>query len=153
MAFFDDLGRKINDVGQSAFQKGKEMTDVVKYNSMLSDEERRLSSIYEAIGRKYVEINMDSEDAQFSDSIEAIRESKAKIEEYKLKIIELKGARPCPNCGASVPNTSQFCQTCGNRMEQAQNAGANTAGFCTKCGATLVPGSRFCTSCGNPVNQ
>ena len=48
--FFDDLGRKISQAGQSAVQKTKEMTDIVKLNSSIADEEKKIRNSYVEIG-------------------------------------------------------------------------------------------------------
>ena len=45
MSFFDDLGKKLSQAGQTAVQKTKEMADVAKLNSAISDEESGLTTI------------------------------------------------------------------------------------------------------------
>lgn len=40
MALFDQLGKKLAQTGQSAVKKTKDMAEVAKINSMISDEEK-----------------------------------------------------------------------------------------------------------------
>ncbi len=53
MGFFDELGKKISGASQEVVQKGKEMADTAKFNSMIHDEERKISAVYGKIGKKY----------------------------------------------------------------------------------------------------
>jgi len=47
----------------------------------------------------------------------------------------------CPKCGATLPQGAKFCPSCGAAIQAA----------CQKCGAKLEPGAKFCPNCGNPV--
>ena len=42
MAFLDVLGKKITQTGQDVVQKTKDTAEVIKYNSMVAEEERRI---------------------------------------------------------------------------------------------------------------
>ena len=42
MGFFDDFGKKISSAGQEAIAKTKELADVAKINSSISDEENKI---------------------------------------------------------------------------------------------------------------
>ena len=48
--------------------------------------------------------------------------------------------RPCPNCGAGVPEGAKFCSECGSAMA--------TMRFCHNCGAQVPPEAKFCGNCG-----
>ena len=54
MSFFDEVGKKITDVGQGTIQKTKNMADVAKLNSVISEEEQKIKSAYEQIGQIFV---------------------------------------------------------------------------------------------------
>lgn len=41
MAFFDEIGKKISQTGQGVVQKTKDMADVAKLNSLISEEEEK----------------------------------------------------------------------------------------------------------------
>ena len=42
MGFFDDFGKKISSAGQEAIAKTKELADVAKINSNISDDKNSL---------------------------------------------------------------------------------------------------------------
>ena len=51
--------------------------------------------------------------------------------------------KPCPNCGAPVPEGLAFCDSCGLRVTPPPS--------CAKCQLPLAPDTNFCESCGTPV--
>ena len=64
MGFFEDIGKKVADVGQKTVQKTKEMSDILRLESLVTKEENKLEQIYSQIGKMYVELHTDSfEDA------------------------------------------------------------------------------------------
>lgn len=119
MSFFDNLGKTISSASQGALQKGKELADVAKYNSMISDEERNIKEAYEQIGKLYVEKFSESPAEFFTEYLDAINISNGKIAEYQEKIKEIKGVSKCASCGAEIPNGSAFCPSCGAKTVTA----------------------------------
>ena len=155
MSFFDNIGKTISDVSQGAIQKGKGMADVVKFNSLISEEEKKINGLYQEIGKKYVEQYGAAPAEDLKEYVDQVYASKEKIAEYQEKVTELKGITRCPSCGAEVPNGAAFCSVCGAKMEEKPANPAEPADtlHCTSCGAVISPGSKFCTSCGKPVER
>lgn len=154
MGFFEDIGKSITDASQSAVQKGKDIADVAKYNSQISDEEKKVAGLYEQLGRKYVELYGESPDDSFKEYVDSIKQSEEAIIGYKDKVIELKGNTKCTSCGAEIPAGSMFCSVCGNKVTVPEQPVGDTDGRkCASCGAAIPVGSRFCTSCGKPVED
>jgi rubrerythrin len=116
MAFFDDLGKKLSQAGQSAVQKTKEMADVAKLNSMVADEEKRIDESYLQIGKLYVSLHESNHEADFDGLISAIHESENKIKDYQNQIKDIKGVVKCEKCGAEVASNAAFCSSCGAPM-------------------------------------
>ena len=54
MAFFNDLSRKLTSVSQTAVQKTKDVADIAKINSEISDLQRTVNNLYYEIGKLYV---------------------------------------------------------------------------------------------------
>lgn len=154
MAFFDDLGKKISQAGQTAVQKTKEMTDVARINGLISDEEKRVNNNYYQIGRLYVSIHQSDYENEFEGMILAIRDSEAKIQEYKQQIQDIKGVVRCEKCGAEVASNVAFCSSCGNPMPTQAMAVVSDESIvkCANCGAELACGLTFCTECGTKLN-
>lgn len=152
MGFFDNIGKTISDASQGALQKGKDMAETAKINSMISDEEASIHKLYEQIGKKYYDSHKDSPNDEFKESFEFIKMAEAKIDDYKQKIRELKNVIVCTSCGAEVPDGSLFCAVCGAKVEN-QAPVADTAKHCPNCGAIVSGESRFCTACGTLVES
>ena len=150
MALFDNISKKISDAGQITIQKTKNIAEVAKINSMISDEEKRISSFYEQIGKQYLSRYGENPEEAFKELVEAVKQAESKIKEYQSTLQELKGVSRCPKCGAEVPSDSLFCPTRGTKMQDSE-AAAPEEKHCTQCGAVIVPGNKFCTSCGKQV--
>lgn len=116
MAFFDDLGKKITQAGQSAVQKTKEVADIARLNSAIYDEEKRIDSNYLEIGKLYVAMRDAEQEADFDRLVAAIHESEGKIRDLKHQIKDIKGVGVCEKCGAEVPANAAFCSACGAPM-------------------------------------
>lgn len=114
MAFFNDLGKKLSQAGQATVQKTKELADVAKLNSMISDEEKRINNAYTEIGKLYVELHESDNEEAFTALIESIRQANEKIADLKNQAAEIKGIVKCDKCGAEVAKGSAFCGACGN---------------------------------------
>lgn len=153
MGFLDNIGKAISDVGQTTIQKGKDIADVAKYNSLINDEEKKITSLYEQIGRRYVEEFGEKPAESMAEYLEALKTSKNTIAEYQQKLKDLKGISICPTCGAEVPNGSSFCAACGTKMAAPSVEPAKSGKVCSKCGAIVSEGNKFCTSCGQPMEQ
>ena len=131
MGFLDNIGKTMSKAGQTIAQKSKDVVDTAKLNSAISDEQKKITTAYEQIGKLYVERHSDSPESDFV--------------EY------LEGVTLCPACGAEVNADSMFCPSCGNRMHTEQPKAQEPT--CPNCGAVLTPGSKFCTSCGVAVEE
>ena len=90
MGFFDELGKKISGASQEVVQKGKEMADTAKFNSMIHDEERKISAVYGKIGKKYFEDFQNAPTEGFKDFVDEIHAAQAKIAEIQEKLKALK---------------------------------------------------------------
>lgn len=63
----------------------------------------------------------------------------------------------CSKCAANLPEGSQFCLKCGQKVSAPEPATAPPAVTailaCAKCGASLPEGAQFCLKCGKPVSS
>lgn len=149
MAFLDVLGKKITQTGQDVVQKTKDTAEVIKYNSMISEEERRINELYAQIGKMYVDLHADSFEVPFTEMINGIKDAQAKIAEYREHIIQVKGVFTCPNCGEELPLNVAFCSACGTKIEKQEPTTPNpNTRYCQDCGAPMQEGYVFCINCG-----
>jgi predicted amidophosphoribosyltransferase len=55
--------------------------------------------------------------------------------------------KECPKCGSKNAQTVNFCNNCGENLQQV----AAPTGRCSGCGAENPPGTNFCGGCGNKL--
>lgn len=151
MALFDELGKKITQTSQGAVQKTKNLADIAKINSMISEEEGKINTLLLQVGKVYYESHSKDPEEQQAANIQAISEAVVKIEQFKDKIKQIKGVSNCPNCGNEVANGSLFCNVCGTKMPVVKAPVSSLS--CKECGSELAIGQKFCTNCGALVES
>lgn len=148
MAFFDDIGKKISQTGQDMVQKTKDTAETMRLNSAISDEEKRIQSLYLEIGKRYFELHADDYDPQLEEPVLCVKEANTKIAGYTEQLNRIKGLVRCATCGADVPIGTPFCTGCGAKMPVVETAVEPAIRRCKKCGLPLPDGAGFCTNCG-----
>lgn len=163
MDIFENLGSKLNQVGNDASKKLKTMQTVSELNNRNSKLKNSISELFSRLGMEYYNAYCDDATAQFADIIANITVLNRQYAENSAQIQRLKAIVVCNACGAEVPKGYLFCPKCGTRIEV--RAAAGTAGFspsgaahfdeartavqlCPKCGNDMRPGAKFCTQCG-----
>lgn len=122
MSFFDNLGQKLNDVGQTTIKKTKDLADTAKMNLEISEEERKISNAREQIGKWYAAKYRMQADPEIQNWMDAIFASEAKIKACRDNLGQIKGETTCPQCGASIAADAQFCPNCGQKIVPQQPA-------------------------------
>ncbi len=158
MAFFEALGKKISETSQEVVQKTKDTAEILKLNSMISDEENQLKEYYIELAKAYYEANKNSIPEEYASYFANIAEKHANIANLNDQINKVKGLFPCPNCGASLPSDALFCSSCGTKIEKPEEPvpvaeEATDVKRCTKCGEPIQEGFAFCINCGTKVEQ
>ena len=148
MAFLNDIGKKLSGASQSVAQKGREMTDSIRINALISEEDKKLSALYATIGKQYISLYEGEYKEEIEVYIKAVNESLHRIDELKAQLLELKSTAKCNSCGAENPKMAQFCATCGTVLKKEEDANVR---HCKNCGTQLNEGVRFCVSCGQLV--
>jgi hypothetical protein len=157
MAFFEQVSQKLTQTSQEAVKKTKDMAEIVKLNSAITEEQKKMDSVYCQIGKTYYKNFADKEDEMFQDYIAEISRSEAALLEMKEALRRLKGLQACPSCGNEQPIGQVFCSACGAKLpekpvEPVPSQEEDTV-VCNACGAVLQKGAAFCTSCGAKVEQ
>ena len=148
MAFFETLGGKIINAGQSIAQSTKNFADVTKLNSTVSDYEKQIMDLYTIVGKAYYDRHKDDANAVERQRIMAINSLFQQIDGLKQQIKEIEGLTKCPNCGGDVPRDALFCNNCGSKIVK------ETSGrHCSNCGMPIAADSMFCAHCGSRVEQ
>lgn len=118
MSFLNNLGQKISDVSQTTIKKTKDLADTAKLNLNISEEERKIDTAYEQIGKWYVEKHREDAEEDVKTWLDAIAISEARIKECRESIHQMKGVAICPSCGANVDADAAFCSACGQKMPE-----------------------------------
>lgn len=153
MAFWDNFSQKASETTAKAMQKAKEMSDIAKLNSMISEEETKINNTYYQIGKLYVAMHSHDYEEEFVGMITTIGEADEKIKSYKQQVQDIKGVMCCTQCGAEIQAGVAFCSSCGAPMPKVQQTNTEDLVRCEGCGAMVKKEARFCTSCGKPMIQ
>lgn len=54
----------------------------------------------------------------------------------------------CPNCGARVRSSDEYCQVCDTRLRKKNGKSTCTKDVCPVCGAEVDDDTEFCDNCG-----
>ncbi len=150
MAFLDDLGKKISQTSQDVVQKTKDTAEILKLNSTISDEEKKLNNLYLQIGKIYYEKYKENPDDSLAALIDSVAQTQTRLYNLGEQVKRLKGMVSCQNCGAAVPYGAPFCSACGSKMNVHQQPLSNR---CASCGTALSPDAAFCNVCGTKVEK
>lgn len=148
MAFLDNIGKRVSGFGQDVATKTRNMADISRLNSAITEQERQIETAFSNIGKAYYANHKDDPHAEEMENITYINEAYVRIQQYKAQISQLKGIANCPTCGAEISSTSPFCSFCGN-----------ATGFvpptqpCPGCGSPMEVGSAFCSFCGTRLTR
>jgi ribosomal protein L40E len=154
MAFLDSIGKKITSTTQNVVRGTKDLTDMARLNSLISGEQQQINNLYAQIGKLYYESEQHDAETALGKLCLAITACTERIAKHNEAILEIKGSRKCPKCGASIPLSSAFCGVCGSQFDPPQTVSdqpSEEKKFCTNCGAAIAAGAAFCTSCGHKV--
>lgn len=151
MAFWDNFGKMASGAASKAMQKTQDFTETAKLNTIIADEEKRISVTYSQIGKLFVELHREDAEEAFFELLEIIRDAEEKISSCRKQIQDMKRTLCCEKCGAEVPRDSKFCSACGAKIVREEEPAS--APRCEKCGTPITDWMRFCTACGNPLPQ
>ena len=109
MDFFDRMGEKLVIAGKDVTQKAKDLSGTAKLNFDIKAKE-------DFIEKLYYEDHKEEADGAYGQQMQAIAEAFAAIDHMKEEVLKIKGARQCPQCGATVPEDTEFCGKCGAKL-------------------------------------
>ena len=154
MAIWNEFGKKASDTTAKAVHQAKVLGETAKLNSMISDENKKIESLYNQLGKAYVQAHRDDYESCFGELIEMLKASENKIKVYTEQVNELRGVVTCPNCGTALAAGSAFCNACGFAIPRKVTPPAAISGpVCVHCGAALMDDAKFCTGCGKAVPE
>lgn len=114
MSIFDNMKDTLTSVGRDVSQKAQEVSGVAKLKLDIKTKEDYLNKLYIELGKTYYEMQKEAEmpGAQIAEISSTLNE----IEDLKREVLTIQGARICPNCGATVSESTAFCCHCGSPL-------------------------------------
>ncbi|MBP0963165.1 MAG: zinc ribbon domain-containing protein, partial [Oscillospiraceae bacterium] len=155
MSFINSLGRKISQTGHEVLQKTKETAEIIKYNNLISEEEKHLEQLFAGLGKSFYEQSYDICLEKLPETVAEIKEIQAKIEDFQAHLQSVKGIILCPYCGKDLPPDVAFCSACGHKLESKEVvvSSAEAGHICPNCNAPMPEDFLFCIECGTPYPQ
>ena len=154
MAFFGNIKGKVTQASQTTVQKAKDLSEIAKLNTAVSNAEKQIFTLYGQIGMEIYKAYADNPQPEIAELVEQVKALEASIQESKDRIKVLSAGEVCAECGAKITKGMAFCSACGAKIpvpEVPASPEAPAAKFCTNCGEALQPDSLFCTACGTKV--
>lgn len=115
MAFFDDIGKSINNMTQSA----RKAADVAKIQHQISQKQAEFDSLYHQIGQLYYTCHQRGlePDESITTLCDRVTATAQEIDKLKVEIDKIRNVRRCPVCGNVTDFNSKFCNNCGAKLE------------------------------------
>lgn len=155
MAFFEQIGKKISNAGQGVAQQTKNLADIARLNSTISEKEKQIAQLHSSIGTQYFDHHKDDATCEFVEQVSAISALLSEIDQCKESIKQIKGVTKCPHCGAEIPAGSVFCNICGTKADTGveipkaeNNDSISNQKICKTCGSIIPDENIFCSQCG-----
>lgn len=140
MDFFEEVGRRLTEIGQGLMMYVNNFSAVNQINSTISANEKQIAQLITELGQAYYENNKDNASDPLYEKVAAITALQAEIEVNRNNYQQLQANGPkAPAAEAPVAPVAS----------EAPAAPENS--ICTNCGSTIPAGSTFCTNCGSKI--
>ena len=118
MSVFEKMGKAVSDTAKAAAKKSVDIVEVTKLYMSIGTEEEKIKKVYFDLGKAMYEsfLNGREIDENFKEYCESIKGYEDAIKEIKLKILELKDLKLCPQCQAEIEEEFDFCPKCGAKQ-------------------------------------
>lgn len=178
MSIINDIGDKITKGGSDVAQVTKNLAEIAKLTSKISDDKIRIDGLNKQLGACMAEELKDLTPAEITADLETstdenksftvknwkeiyakvldIKNFQNDIDKCNERISAIKKLVKCPQCGEMVPADAAFCIKCGFRLPETEKpveVEQPKPGYCKSCGIKLRPGSKYCAECGTKVEE
>lgn len=154
MSFFENLGKKISQAGESAVEKTKQMTEIARLNGKIDDVQKNLDKLYKQIGEIYAEKYADIAPEDLVDYISQVKNYQTELDSLGKDLNLVKGFVKCDNCGSLIKIGDAFCGKCGEAAPVVERpVKEDETAKCPKCGKELDEDAKFCPDCGANIEE
>lgn len=120
MAFFDELGKKLTQVGEAAAEKTKDVAEFTKIKAKSLDVSGKLDKAYIALAKRYLELHPAGDEEAMKLVVDAVYALEDQLKELEKQLQSLKGVVKCTECGAECPADTAFCSVCGAEIKKGE---------------------------------
>lgn len=114
--FFENLKHKLSDFGEDVAAQTRSMTESAKLSARLSEEEKKLKTLYQKLGQAYYARTKLFPTPEDKEDFAAIAASLEEAKKLRREIAKTKGKIYCTSCGRSYPEGTRFCPNCGTAL-------------------------------------
>lgn len=118
MAFFDELGKKLTQVGEAAAEKTKDVAEFTKTKAKIMDVSGKLDKAYIALAKRYLELHPAGDEEDMKMVVDAVYALEDQLKELEKQLQDLKGVVKCATCGAECDADAAFCSVCGAEIKK-----------------------------------
>lgn len=108
----EKIARAANGCAEVVTGAVAEVMEAVDYRQRIKEAEEQLEQLYYDTGYKAIE-----EMGLFPEEIGRAKDLKEEIEECQQALLDRKGIRICPECGAEMNADAAYCSECGVQLE------------------------------------
>ena len=118
MEILNKIGETIQTTGKDIAKKAKDIVDVNTVKVNINEQKKAIRKAYERIGEAYYKDHVDMGEHAYEIEFEVIGEANAKLKELYEQLNTLRKVCVCPECGATLPDDSDFCNKCGVKLSK-----------------------------------
>ena len=128
----------------------KNTRESMELSRIMDSNNANCSSLFEAIGRKYFELNNANPGAEYAEFVQNIKNINNEQKVLSARLSYMDEKIQCSECGAFNSLNSLFCCGCGKKVPHTVTTDDGIT-RCAKCGNIHVEGRNFCQDCGTPL--
>ncbi len=117
---FEELGKKLVQLGQDTKSGVQKMGEAHQVNARLGDEKHALQKLYAAIGREIYKRYRETPPEGLEDEFAAVKTAQESIDKLSEQLGRLKNVIYCSECGREAARGEQFCSGCGAKLPETE---------------------------------
>ena len=124
MDFFNKLSKKASETYQFTKEKASSISEELKIKGKINELKQKTEDLYLEIGKKVYNELKDGKtvaEEEILEKCEKISNSNDEISRLKDKLLSIKKAKTCPNCGAKLDADDLYCSKCGKEQPKVEN--------------------------------
>lgn len=118
MDIFNKIGETLTTTGKDIAKKAKDIVDVNTIKANINEQKKAIRKAYERIGEAYYKEHENLGEHDYEIEFEVIGEANAKLKELYEQLNTLRKVCVCPECGATLPDDSEYCNKCGVKLQK-----------------------------------